>query len=387
MAQRDVDRVMALTRTDIHGPDFSVLVVLAWHVHEITGQCNPAYETIAREAHISRDTVYRSIVRLKELGVISVLSGTGHTSSWYVLNLGVGGEPSQDALRAQSAYSDSLVRPGRELPELNTSVSGSGSASGSVSVERVTSRQKTEDKMQKQQQMLGGRTPEPPASENQFLPACMELERVWKEVTKAPCYPRNFIPLLGNYTVQHIAAAIRWAFTVSNHWTTIKNTGAFCKQANGSFPVFEEVSRQYERYMQAVREGDAKKPRAEGASGTGVMAPPARRAINAECSRDRAPASAPAHTPLGDDVDSATRRCMSCWVEGAGDSSRPYQEYDFKYLLHDYDEDDILFAIRHFQEYEWWSEKIRNSGDFSDNFSEILAEVKPEEPPSDDEGF
>ena len=77
-------------------------------------------------------------------------------------------------------------------------------------------------------------------------------------MTTAPCYPRNFIPLLEEHTVQHIAAVIRWAFTITDHWV-IKNSGHFCKMT-----VFRTMSAQYEKYMKKAQEGAEKKAKGEG---------------------------------------------------------------------------------------------------------------------------
>ncbi len=302
-----------------------------------------------------------------------------------------------------------------ERRELNTSVSVSESVSASVSVERFAPTQKTEDRRQQQEQEqrqnqgLGGITPEPPEKEHPVPSSCLELERVWKGVTKAPCYPRNFIPLLAAYPVDHIAAVISWTFKTSNYWN-IKNSGHFCKRVNGTFTVFAHLSAQYESFMAKVREGEAEQAQ-QPSPAPATLAGPAQSTNYEEPEEldefippsvlqqpspqlnklkgsspynDRFPkdafrksaVSAPAL--VEEDSYISPKRCVAVWKGKC--PGRPCDEGDFDYLLDHFDEGDILFAIRHFQDYEWWSEEIKNSGDFSDNFSEILAEVEPVEP-------
>jgi hypothetical protein len=82
--------------------------------------------------------------------------------------------------------------------------------------------------------------------------------------------------------------------------------------------------------------------------------------------------------PTEEDPELATRRCLSLWKRKH--PQRPCDKDDFNYLLDHFDEDDILLAIQRFPEFGDWSEEINNSGDFRENFSEILEDVRPSEP-------
>lgn len=63
-----------------------VLISLANHHNGGTGQCNPGYRRIAREAGIARGTISNAIARLVELGEIEVEEpGTSHKSARYRL--------------------------------------------------------------------------------------------------------------------------------------------------------------------------------------------------------------------------------------------------------------------------------------------------------------
>jgi hypothetical protein len=286
MAYEDVGRVMAITRSDINGIDFAVLIVLAWHKHEKTGQCNPSYETIARESHSNRDTVYRRIQRLKKLGVVSVQPGMGRTNNWYVLNLGVGSEPSQSGWRAHSAYVESLLSVGGELPEqvLSVPVSESGSEPASVSVVdgwpisvETQSRGETPQPPKKQEQgqkqeQQHGEIPVPPFKEPPVLSnainvgiepnyvdnADLHLLSVWKQFTTLPGYQQDFTRLLKDHDPRYISAVICWSFNVSNYWSEmIMNSGYFRSQ----FLMIsgKESGRQYEQYLALLRAGAEKK--------------------------------------------------------------------------------------------------------------------------------
>jgi len=245
--------------------------------------------------------------------------------------------------------------------------------------------------------------------ESRFAPSAPDIPRgVWKEVIKVPCYPRNFIPLLEAYSVDHIAAVIRWTFTKSNFWN-IKNSGHFCKQVDGTFPVFDEISAQYERYMEAVREGETEKAQeltpapaitAGPARSSNLEAieelrefippsvlqqpsPPHRKPKGSSSYNDRFPKDAfrksAVPAPVEEDSYITPKRCLSLW-EAKHHPDRPCDEDDFDYLLDHFDEDDILVAIRRSPDCGNWSERINDSRDFRDNFSEILDEVKPPEP-------
>jgi hypothetical protein len=217
MSLEDVRQVLEMPRTGLSGADFPVLVLLAWHRNAQSGLCNPGYKVLAQEACVSKDTIARSVQHLKEIGIIDFESGSANTSNRYVLHL-----PTSGGIPYGLSEGMGSERIRGERRELNTSVSVSESVSASVSVERFAPTQKTEDRRQQQQQEqrqnqgLGGITPEPPEKEHPVPSSCLELERVWKGVTKAPCYPRNFIPLLAAYPVDHIAAVISWTFKTSN---------------------------------------------------------------------------------------------------------------------------------------------------------------------------
>jgi hypothetical protein len=304
-------------------------------------------------------------------------------------------------------------------------------------------RDRTEDKEQeqKQKQRLGGISPDPLMEKDSTDPDCMELERVWKEVTEAPCYRRNFAPLLEHYPVQHISAVIRWVFTVSSYWK-VKNTGCFCKQTtNGSFPVFDQISVQYERYMQAAREGaekEAQKAAPRAASELASVLNPSGEQILEDDSDDeqfteddsdveqfsedtpddeqfpeddsdvdtllepdelsntqresslpaslyrqfkRIPGSSVTKTaitaPVQEDFYLTSDRCISTWKWKH--PGRPYDKDDFEFLLDNFDEDRILYAIENFTTCGNLSEEIRNSTDFCDQFPYFPDELTPPE--------
>ena len=88
--------------------------------------------------------------------------------------------------------------------------------------------------------------------------------------------------------------------------------------------------------------------------------------------------------PIEEDPDLATHRCVSLWKRKHPD--RPWDEEDFVHLLDHFDEDDILLAIRRFPNFGNRSAEINNSGDFRDNFSEILEEGEPDEVQDSDDG-
>ena len=77
------------------------------------------------------------------------------------------------------------------------------------------------------------------------------------------------------------------------------------------------------------------------------------------------------------------KRCLSAWEKRH--PGRPCNEADFDYLLDHFDEDYILFAIEHFTEYGYLSEEIRTSSDFSENFGEIMDEIRPPDAPASDD--
>lgn len=260
MAIEDVLDVLNMAdelRRQMTAHDFSVLMVLAWHKNEQTGQCNPGYATLARETCLSRDTVAKAVKHLKLLDVVEIHQGNANTSNAYVLTFsryrGVRSQPTHAQL---SAGMGSQPMGGEPL-ELNIQSQIQSQSQDLERVPRVSSRQKTEEQQQEQKQQQkqrhGGDTPVPPMVDYSIRSACEELARVWKEVSQTPCYPKNFAELLGQYELQHIAAAIRWTFTISKYWE-IKNTGHFCKPK-----VFLQILAQYETYMQRVRESDKKK--------------------------------------------------------------------------------------------------------------------------------
>ena len=65
--------------------DLAVYSLLSLHRNDSTGQCNPTYETLARELNVSRSTIKRSIRRLRAAKAIETRNAGFKRSNLYLL--------------------------------------------------------------------------------------------------------------------------------------------------------------------------------------------------------------------------------------------------------------------------------------------------------------
>lgn len=73
MSIRALNWVMYATRDrDVPSGVFTCLMVLAWHHHDKTNECFPAYATIAKEMHVTRRQAINCVKKAEELGLIDV---------------------------------------------------------------------------------------------------------------------------------------------------------------------------------------------------------------------------------------------------------------------------------------------------------------------------
>jgi hypothetical protein len=74
-------------RLPIAGPAKAVLIALADHLNDATGQCNPTFPRLALWSGHGRTAVWEAIAQLEEMGLISVQRTLGKRSS-YIVNIG-----------------------------------------------------------------------------------------------------------------------------------------------------------------------------------------------------------------------------------------------------------------------------------------------------------
>jgi hypothetical protein len=66
---------------NLSGADMAVAVVLATYLNRQTGTAWPAIETVARDTNRSPSTVWRSLRRLEDLGLVDVVHARGRNKS------------------------------------------------------------------------------------------------------------------------------------------------------------------------------------------------------------------------------------------------------------------------------------------------------------------
>lgn len=82
-----------------------VLVTLAWHHNQETGQCNPSIDRIASMTGLSRATIFRALANLNHYGLIAYERGHGRMNSYELkLDMMLPG-------RERSAYSKAKIPP------------------------------------------------------------------------------------------------------------------------------------------------------------------------------------------------------------------------------------------------------------------------------------
>src|SRR6187399_1436327 len=87
----------------------AVLIALAFHANEFSGKCFPGLERLTLFTCLSRSTVQRAIKDLKQLGLITVIPGSGKKSSSYLLK--IPGVPFIDQARLDEQIIDAKGNP------------------------------------------------------------------------------------------------------------------------------------------------------------------------------------------------------------------------------------------------------------------------------------
>jgi hypothetical protein len=79
------DWMRAVLASDLPDAAVRIAMAIALHLNPKTGQCNPAYPTLAAESHIGERSTYRLVALLEHQGWLTVQRTRGRLSNQYVL--------------------------------------------------------------------------------------------------------------------------------------------------------------------------------------------------------------------------------------------------------------------------------------------------------------
>jgi hypothetical protein len=285
MSWKDMDIAIDSEIEGLTTPSKLLWVTLARYRNRKDGLCFPKLETLMRRTCQCRRAVQRNVRLLEELGVLSVIPGSGRTPSHYKLLIchsddvsesdadessGVS-EPPQGRIKAASEAAEIPVRGGSDTPESGsfsskriregnaaTVQTGSGTDS-TVSTVTASLPSPSETRQQQPQQ-------QPPKIRENILPIPLDdvdpviveqaksLRVLWMDYSKKPAFLQDFIYLLqlpDNCDMySELNRVIPWMFTTSQ-WASESEAwkGSFDIRRSGDFVSnFRDIWYQWNSY-------------------------------------------------------------------------------------------------------------------------------------------